>query len=209
VLITYTGRRAEPKRSAMTSPRHRILAVDDTEDTLELIRMTLQDEYDVLTLSNPMDIYELIDMFEPDLLILDVMMPKITGFQLVEMLQKNPNTKTLPVIMLSAKDSARDIKHGYKLGASLYLTKPFQPERLLKNVKTQFEIHPPTPRGKILTMDQIRVQLQMKASFKQGFAQISTTLLDQENIIRRDSATVDKLKERFTRHPPGGKPGGN
>lgn len=158
--------------------RYRILAVDDNDDTLELIRMTLQQDYDVLTLSNPMDIYELMELYEPDLLILDVMMPKITGFQLVEMLQRSGATRDLPIIILSAKDSAREIKHGYKLGASLYLTKPFQPERLFKNVKTQFEVHPPDMvKGKTLSLDKVQEQLKEKESYQQGMVQLASAAL--------------------------------
>src|SRR5690606_2046882 len=95
--------------------------------------------------------------------------------------------KQLPVIILSAKDSARDIKYGYKLGASLYLTKPFQAERLAKNVKTQFELAPPKGTKKNLSMTQVRMQLQMKESIRQGqgVAQISTKDLKEENILRR------------------------
>jgi len=175
--------------------RYRILAVDDNDDTLEVVRMALQDEYDVLTVSNPMDVYELIELFEPDLLIVDVMMPRITGFQLVEMLQKNPVTKTLPVIILSAKNGQGEIRHGYKLGASLYLTKPFDPPRLLKNVRTQFEMHPPAAKPKTLTLSQCRLQLQMKQSFKQGVAQISSSLLDEDHLL--NEMKLDKLRKRF------------
>lgn len=182
--------------------RYRILAVDDNEDTLELIRLTLQEEYDVLTLSNPMDIYELLEIFEPDLLILDVMMPKITGFQLVEMLQKGNSTRNLPIIILSAKNSAREIKHGYKLGASLYLTKPFQPERLAKNVKTQFEVHPPASAHKSLTIRQMLAQLQLKVSYRQGYAQLTSAELAVDDDEQKNQQDRERrLRERFGRHP--------
>lgn len=183
--------------------RYRILAVDDNEDTLELIRLTLMEEYDVLTLSNPMDIYELLEVFEPDLLILDVMMPKITGFQLVEMLQKSNATRNLPIIILSAKNSAREIKHGYKLGASLYLTKPFQPERLAKNVKTQFEVHPPASARKSLNLEQVLAQLQLKVSYRQGYAQIASADLrvDEEEARAVQQERERRLRQRFDRHP--------
>ncbi|HRR32442.1 MAG TPA: response regulator, partial [Candidatus Sumerlaeia bacterium] len=88
------------------SPQRRILAVDDNEETLDLISMTLSENFDVVTLKEPMEIYELINLFEPDLLILDIMMPKITGFQILDLLQKNPAYKDLPVIILSAKDTS-------------------------------------------------------------------------------------------------------
>ncbi|MCB2156391.1 response regulator [bacterium] len=192
-----------PRRRTIMAQRYRILAVDDNEDTLELIRLTLMEEYDVLTLSNPMDIYELLEVFEPDLLILDVMMPKITGFQLVEMLQKSNATRNLPIIILSAKNSAREIKHGYKLGASLYLTKPFQPERLAKNVKTQFEVHPPASARKSLNLEQVLAQLQLKVSYRQGYAQIASADLrvDEEEARAVQQERERRLRQRFDRHP--------
>lgn len=173
--------------------RHRILAIDDNTDTLELIRMTLEDEFDVLTLSDPMDAFELVELFEPDLLVLDVMMPKLTGFQLVEMLHRSPAARELPVIILSAKNSTRDIKHGYKLGASLYLTKPFQPDRLMKNVKTQFEMNPPAPGPKGHVLHDVRMQLMKKPCFKEGRAVLAGSAGESVDLEKREQ----ELKERF------------
>lgn len=164
------------------SQRYRVLAVDDNEDTLELVRMALTDEYDVLTLSNPLGAYECIDLFEPDLLILDIMMPKISGFQLIELLRKNPKTKDLPIIVLSAKDNVREIKHGYKLGVALYLTKPFNPERLMKNVETQFRMHPPESLRKALSLDQVRIRLEVLEGSRAGQIALSSSLLTADNI---------------------------
>lgn len=177
--------RVRPMAESTPPAKPRVLAIDDNEDTLELVRMTLQDDYDVLTLSDPMDVYEMMELFEPDLLIVDIMMPRVNGFQLIEMLQRNPSTRQVPVIILSAKDNVRDIKHGYKLGAAMYLTKPFQAERLLKNVKTQFEVSPPRPRAKTLTIPQVNMQLQLKEGHRRGFVQMSTSFLKEENILRK------------------------
>lgn len=145
--------------------RYRILAVDDDVDTLDLIHMTLKEDFDVLTLSNPMDIYEYLEIFEPDLLLLDIMMPKITGFQIIEILSKNPNFRHIPIIVLSAKDSVREMKYGYKLGVRLYLTKPFQTERLYKNVKMSF-LENPAIRKKSHTLAQALTKIQLKESYK-------------------------------------------
>lgn len=175
----------------MTSQRYRVLAVDDNEDALELIRMALDEHYDVLTLKDPLKIYGLLDLFQPDLLILDIMMPKVTGFQLIEILQKNPDTKTIPIIILSAKDNAREIKYGYKLGASLYLTKPFEPHRLLKNVQTQFQQHPPTiTTPKKFTLEKVQLEVELREGGKNGMVKLSSTLLTAENINRKDSSSA-------------------
>ncbi|MDK2971258.1 MAG: hypothetical protein PWP23_1013 [Candidatus Sumerlaeota bacterium] len=183
---------AQVKGRTVEESRPRILALDDNDDTLELIRLALVDEYDVLTLTNPMDTYELIDMFEPDLLIVDVMMPKITGFQLVEMLRRSPRTRDLPVIILSAKDTARDIKHGYKMGASLYLTKPFDPERLVRNVKTQFEVHPPSKERRKMNMQQVHMHLQMRATTQGSAARLASKNISKENIVSQPTKSFPK-----------------
>lgn len=155
-----------------TSPL-RILAVDDHEDILEVVRLTLGRKYDVLTLSSPMEVYELIDLFEPDLLIMDVMMPRINGYQLLEILQRNPRTKGLPVIMFSAKSGPTEIKHGYKLGAALYLTKPIEPERLLKNVDMHFEQNPPASLKKTAPLNIVNAQLRLRPVYRNGHAKLS------------------------------------
>jgi DNA-binding response OmpR family regulator len=99
------------------------------------------------------------------LLILDIMMPKVTGYHILETLRKDPRTSFMPVIILSAKDSARDQKYGYKLGASIYLTKPFQPERLVKNVATMLgEVGFSHPRRKSLSMRDVNLRLQLHLS---------------------------------------------
>lgn len=119
--------------------RWRILVVDDDEDTCDLIRMTLEQDFDVLSLTSAQDTSRIIDLFEPDLVILDVMMPKISGFQLADYLKKNPAYKNIPIVFLSAKGTVKDQKYGYSLGASLYLTKPFEPGRLIKNIRLMLD----------------------------------------------------------------------
>ncbi|PKO19537.1 hypothetical protein CVU37_03660 [candidate division BRC1 bacterium HGW-BRC1-1] len=149
----------------MISEKHRVLAIDDDKDILELINITLGRQYDVVVLDDATYALETIEMSEPDLLILDIMMPKVTGYHILETLRKDPRTSFMPVIILSAKDSARDQKYGYKLGASIYLTKPFQPERLVKNVATMLgEVGFSHPRRKSLSMRDVNLRLQLHLS---------------------------------------------
>ncbi|CAN5313488.1 hypothetical protein BH09SUM1_BH09SUM1_21030 [soil metagenome] len=194
-LISRTAllARASKMTTSTTPERQRILAVDDHEDILELIRMTLEPTYDIVTLTSPVDIFELMDLFEPDLLILDVMMPRVTGFQLIELMRRSPSTKELPIIVLSAKSSAGEIKHGYKLGATMYLTKPFQPDRLLKNVETQFKVHPPPRRKKTNEANTILMQLQEKQCFKKGMVKLGTSLNNQQDIINARRKFEEKI----------------
>ena len=178
----------------VTAEKYRVLAVDDNEDILDLIRSTLQDQYDVMTLSNPVDLYELMDLYEPDLIVLDIMMPRITGYQLIEILRKNPNTKDIPIIVLSAKSAASEIKHGYRLGATMYLPKPFQPDRLLKNLETQFRMHPPATRRKTYSNEELFDQIEAKPSYKKGFVNLTGKR------VNRDAKFIDlrkKMREKI------------
>jgi len=137
------------------SERWRVLVVDDDKDVLDLIRLKLAGEYDVLCIDQANDVSHAVELFEPDLIILDIMLPKISGYQVLEFLKRNPLTAKTPVCFLSAKASARDLKYGYGLGAALYLTKPFQPERLIRNVKLLFERTPPAHRHKRFTVAEV------------------------------------------------------
>lgn len=183
------------------SSRWRILAVDDHEDTLNVIRTMLSEKYDVLTLVDPTEIYEIINIFEPDLLILDIMMPKITGFQILDLLQKNKAYKNLPVIILSAKDTTREIKYGYKLGASLYLTKPFEPERLLRNVELLFQHTPPVHKDKKFNIKQVMVQLNLRKSYTTGSITFTSAVLNSEDMQSEDfRKAVEEAKKRTPPH---------
>lgn len=127
--------------------RKRVMALDDDADNLELYRAALGDEHDVLTLKNPMDAYELIDFFEPDLLLLDIMMPKLSGYQLLEVLQRHPRAASMPVIVVSAKTAEGDMRHAYRLGAKLMVPKPVGPERLARLVRAQLDAAAPAPKS--------------------------------------------------------------
>lgn len=176
--------------------RWRILAIDDDPDILELIEMTLQDKYDVLSLESGINSLEAIETFEPDLVILDIMMPKVTGYQIIELLKGKRETAKIPVIFLSAKDTIRDQKYGYKLGALIYLTKPFQPERLLRNVENIFQHTPPERKPKKWTIDEVKTRLRAIQSFggppespmeKPGKPGVATrTVHQRESMVEED-----------------------
>lgn len=167
------GTAPQPTDRTAVKPRPRILAVDDNNDILELIRATLGSDYDVMTLNDPVDIYQVMDVWEPDLLILDIMMPRITGYQLIEIIRKNPMTQKLPIIVLSAKSAPNEVKHGYRLGATMYIVKPFDPNRLVKNVETQFQVAPPTRRSKTLDGTDLLRTLENIQAFRKGHAVLS------------------------------------
>lgn len=177
--------------------RWRVLVVDDDQDILDLIRIKLTDSYDVLCIEEPSEVSQAAELFEPDLIILDIMLPKISGYQVLEYLKRNPVTAKTPVCFLSAKASARDLKYGYKLGAELYLTKPFQPERLIKNVKLLFERTPPLRKQKRYTIAQINERLSVSGAYQVATGEAETLAREAEKSARHVSLAETPSPEQI------------
>lgn len=134
----------------------RILIVDDEPDVRLIVRTCLQPKYEAVEAHDGLDALEKIERYEPDFVVMDVMMPLMNGFEACAAIRKMPRFRELPVLFLSALGSKDDMKKGYSAGANLYLTKPFDPQRLLKNIDVFFEKTPPPPRARRLTLADIQ-----------------------------------------------------
>ena len=115
--------------------KRRILIVDDSVDTLELLRATLEEEFETYELEDSLKFFDVLKVLEPDLVILDLMMPNLNGFQILEQARASSKSAKVAFIVLSAKRAVADQKMAYSLGAKLYLPKPFEPDRVLRNVR--------------------------------------------------------------------------
>jgi CheY-like chemotaxis protein len=114
----------------------RILICDDDPAILRVIQVNLEVEgYDVLTAHHGEEALEVAHAEHPDLIILDIMMPRLDGYQTCEQLKAADDTKEIPVIFLSAKAQASDIEKGKSYGVEEYLTKPFDPTDLIDVVE--------------------------------------------------------------------------
>ncbi|MDX1659973.1 MAG: response regulator transcription factor [Nitriliruptorales bacterium] len=119
----------------------KILVVDDEPSVLAMVRMVLELEgHDVQTVENGSDALEAMERDAPDLLLLDVMMPGLSGFEVAEKMRDIDGCEELPLIFLSAKAERDDIWTGWKLGADSYLTKPFDTDELLEEVSRVLSI---------------------------------------------------------------------
>ncbi|HEX8234957.1 MAG TPA: response regulator [Abditibacteriaceae bacterium] len=117
-----------------------ILAVDDEKHIVRLVQINLQKEgYNVVTASNGREALDKVNAERPDLIIMDVMMPELDGFGALKILKEDEATASIPVIMLTAKAQDADVFQGWKSGADLYLTKPFNPQELITFVKRIFQ----------------------------------------------------------------------
>jgi DNA-binding response OmpR family regulator len=111
----------------------KILIVDDEQFILMALTDAVENEgFICLTASDGEEALEVARREKPDLILLDIMMPKKDGFEVCKELKSDPETKHIPVVMLSAKSQAVDIEKGKQVGADDYVTKPFRPSTLRK-----------------------------------------------------------------------------
>src|SRR3569832_1298285 len=124
----------------MAPIKPRILVVDDTPDNLFLMTALLEDRYEVATAESGEDALEAVRCeTAPDLILLDIMMPGMDGYEVLRRLRKNPITAAIPVIFLTALTSPEEEQSGLDLGAVDYITKPISPPIVLARVNTQLE----------------------------------------------------------------------
>ena len=120
----------------MAEGMKRILICDDDPVILRLLEVNLELEgYDVLTAHHGEEAFEIASRELPDLVILDIMMPRLDGYQTCQKLKAQPSTEQIPIVFLSAKAQQSDIEKGRSFGVSDYLTKPFDPNDLLDVVE--------------------------------------------------------------------------
>ena len=114
-----------------------ILAVDDTPENLEILRMRLEaNGYAVETAADGEEGLAKARALQPDLILLDIMMPKLDGIGVVRMLKADDTLRSIPVILVTAKADTRDVVEGLDAGGDDYLTKPFEHRALLARVRS-------------------------------------------------------------------------
>ena len=127
-------------------PGKRILVVDDTKEILQVFAQRLKSwGYEVLTASSGEDGLRLAGAQAPDLILLDIMMPKMKGRDACARLKADPKTASIPVIFLTALGLSDHVKAGMDLGAEDYIVKPFEPEELRQRIKVCLLRHSQSP----------------------------------------------------------------
>lgn len=114
----------------------RILVCDDERSIVRLIQVNLERQgWEVIPAYDGKEGLEKILKEKPDVVVLDVMMPYMDGFEVLKNLRREPDTQNIPVVMLTAKAQDKDVFEGYHYGADVYLTKPFNPMELVTFIK--------------------------------------------------------------------------
>ncbi len=118
--------------------RKKILAVDDEPANLEIIKEALSEHYDLRTASTGEEALEIAPEFIPDLIVLDIMMPGIDGYEVCQRLREELDFRSTPIIMLTAKMESEAMTEGMKTGADDYIIKPFEVEDLMESIEFFF-----------------------------------------------------------------------
>ena len=124
----------------MANRKIRILMVDDEEIYIHAIVGLLKNNYKIVVAKSGQEALKIAQEDPPpDLILLDVMMPNMGGFEVCRLLKREPRTKDIPVVFLSALDEVKNKTKGFEVGGVDYITKPFQGEEVLARVKTHVE----------------------------------------------------------------------
>lgn len=125
---------SEQLSDVASEPRLRVLCVDDDADITTYMRSLLQADYEVLTTNDSESAPDKIIAYQPDILILDIMMPKLNGFHLSHLMRLNKRLRGAKVIFCSSRADREYVEQAFRLGASEFLEKPFTPEQLRRKI---------------------------------------------------------------------------
>jgi DNA-binding response OmpR family regulator len=170
--------------------RAKILVVDDEADLVEIVRVNLEGAgYEVAGARNGVEGLRLLKEKRPDLVILDVLMPELDGWEVLRRIRRDRLTAATPVVMLSSLDEDDAILRGLDDGAVEYVTKPFQPENLVASVKTLLEVFDPAMR------EERRAWLVARQHRK--VAEVACLTIVEQTVYTRSSIDVP-LRSRHT-----------
>ena len=124
----------------MKDKKPTILVVDDTAENLKMLSGVLKEKYRVKVTLKGAEALEIISKERPDLILLDIMMPEMDGYEVCSKLKEDPGTKDIPIIFLTAKTEVNDIVKGFELGAVDYVPKPFNTVELLVRIDTHLRM---------------------------------------------------------------------
>ena len=171
----------------MEKIRHKIIMVDDNITTLTIAKNALIDAYDVITAPSGKKLFQLLEKFSPDLILLDIEMPEMSGYETIEILKKDKKTADIPVIFLSANIDPESEVKGLSLGAIDYITKPFSQELLLKRL----EVH-------LLVEEQRRELKNYSQNLEIMVEKKTKTVFELQNAILRIVAELVESRDSVT-----------
>jgi two-component system, OmpR family, phosphate regulon response regulator PhoB len=160
---------ADASATTMTKPH--ILVVEDETALVEMLRYNLEKEgFKVSAAIDGEDALTAVDEHQPDLLILDWMLPLVSGLEICRQLRRKPNTRELPIIMLTARGEEADRVRGLEVGADDYVAKPFSPSELIARVRAVLRRSKPSTAADLLTYAGVVMDLSSHRVLRDGRA---------------------------------------
>jgi two-component system, sensor histidine kinase and response regulator len=120
--------------------KYRILIVDDDKSIVRLLLEVLGDEYEIETAFSGEEGLKIVNVFNPDIILLDIMMPGINGYEVCRIIRKDPRLAFIKILLLSARSSLEERLEGYRAGANDYLTKPYDSSELQAKIQTFLQL---------------------------------------------------------------------
>jgi DNA-binding response OmpR family regulator len=169
----------------------KILIVEDEKEIRENIAQILQlNDYETISADNGKTALELAIKYLPDLIVSDIMMPYMDGYEFLENLRKIDKISSIPCIFVTAKVEKRDIRQGMQLGADDYLTKPFTPEELLNSITSRLARHQHIKKKFDIQLEENQ---EIIAKIKQNVNDKNKKLKTHENLINLKDDILEKL----------------
>jgi putative two-component system response regulator len=171
----------------MDEPKNKIVLVDDDITSLTLGKNILADKYDIITIPSGEKLFKLLDKIHPSLILLDVEMPEMSGYDVLKELKSREGVANIPVIFLTSKNDPVSELEGLNLGAIDYISKPFSPPLLLKRL----EVH-------LLVESQKRKLIDFNNNLQEMVRAKTKTVLDMQNSVLRTVANMVENRDEET-----------
>ena len=176
-----------------------ILTVDDTPSNIDVITGMLKDSYKIKAAKSGEIALAIARSKSPlDLILLDIMMPEMDGYEVCRQLKEDPLTSDIPVIFLSAKSETKDMTKGFDLGAVDYITKPIDPPLLLARVKTHVDLY----HSKLelsehveLMVENARIREDVDRITKHDIKNPLSVIINQSSVIYKNNALTDDVRD--------------
>jgi len=171
----------------MVQDRKKVILVDDNPINLKLARNTLMGKYDVFTVPSAEKLFQLLEKTLPDIVLLDVLMPGISGYEAIKVLKNNPRTADIPVIFLTSKNDTNSELEGFIQGAVDYVSKPFSPQLLLKRV----DVH-------VLVESQKKELQHINENLQQIVEEKTEAVLELQNAVLKTMSNLVEYRDDVT-----------